>query len=315
MSSRTFIALNTPVSLARGGIKSGPFKINLRNYYAVKIDTGWESYFDPNCPSYNNVKARWMLYKDRAVLMQWIDESSSYEYLGDFLGEQGTYELRLDILSDTACLNPGHPRLLVYTDRGEYDDRASPALWASAFGLASGLSLVILSLISAELTGRNVRISDSQSIAQCFQWAQKLPLARQFESLPAFALLAAPILAILVVVFMVMLQPYPSRGLYIHLLKPGQSAAENDPLGEPVIACVAGTGSTTTPRIYVNSTATSWDGLESALKNQLKLRPKWKVYVEAEPNVPWAYVATVVDTAKGIPASVILLDLDNPTCR
>lgn len=149
MSSRTFVALNTPISLARGSIKSGPFKINLRNYYTVEIDTGWESYFDPNCPSYNNVIARWILNKDGAVVVKWIDEWSRDTYLGDFLGEEGTYELHLDILSDTACLNPGHPRLLVYTNRGEYEDRASPVLWASALGVPLGVSLVILAFISA----------------------------------------------------------------------------------------------------------------------------------------------------------------------
>jgi biopolymer transport protein ExbD len=314
MSSRTFVALNTPISLAHGSIKSGPFKINLRNYYTVKIDTGWESYFDPNCPSYDNVRARWMLYRDGAVVVKWIDASSPYTYLGDFLGDEGTYELHLDILSDTACLNPGHPRLLVYTDRGEYDDRASPVLWASAVGVPLGASLVILAVISAKSSNWNVRISDSQSIAQCFQWAQKLPLKRQFESPPAFALLAAPVLVILTILFMVLLQPYPSKGLHVHLLKQAHSAGEADPLAEPVIACVADAGLAVTPPVYVNATATSWGELESALRDQLKLRPKWVVHVEAEPNVSWAYAATVVDIAKGLHASVVLVDMESPKC-
>ena len=201
MTSRSFMALNTPISLARGDIKSRPFRINLKNYYSVRIDTGWQSYFDPNCPSYDNVRSRWMLYKDGTVFVRWIDASSPYAYLGDFLGEKGTYELRLDILSDTVCLNPGRPRLLVYTDRGEYDDRASPVLLLSAFGVAFGVSLVILTLISAELGSQNVRICDSHRLAQYFQWAQTLPLKRQFESSPAFALVATPILVILVIAF------------------------------------------------------------------------------------------------------------------
>ena len=45
------------------------------------------------------------------------------------------------------------------------------------------------------------------------------------------------------------------------------------------------------------------------------IRSKWVVYVEAEPNVAWAYAATVVDTAKGIHAKVVLLDLNHGTCR
>jgi len=314
MSSRTFVAINTPISLARGSIKSGPFKVNLKNYYAVEIDTGWASYFDPNCPPYNNVKARWMLYKGGAVVVKWVDASSPY--LGGFQGQPGTYELQLDVLSDSACLNPGHPRLLLYTNRGEYEDRAAPALWASALGVPIGASLVILALISAALSNRDVRISDSQSISQCFRWAQRLPLKRQFESPPAFALVAAPVLLILVFVFMVFLQPYPSRGLYVHLLKPGHWAGEeDDPLPEPLIACVAEAGAGTSPRVYVNSTPTSWDELGRALRDKLKLRPMWVVYVEAEPTVAWSYAATVVDTAKGLHAKVVLLTMRDLTCH
>lgn len=113
---------------------------------------------------------------------------------------------------------------------------------------------------------------------------------------------------------MVLLQPFPSKGLYVHLLKPGRPAGEANPLAEPVIACVADAGPAVTPRVYVNSTATSWDELESALRDQLKLRPNWVVYVEAEPNVSWADAATVVDIAKGLHASVVLLDMESPKC-
>jgi biopolymer transport protein ExbD len=313
MSSRSFVALNTPISLARGSTKFRPFKINLKNYYVVEIDTGWESYFDPNCPPYKNFRTRWMLYKDGVVSVKWVDASS--DYLGDFLGEPGTYELHLDVLSDSACLNPGHPRLLVHTYRGEYEDRAAPVLWASAVGVPLGVSLVILALISAESSNRNVRITDSQSISQCFQWAQRLSLKRRFESPPAFALIAVPVLVILIVVFMVFLQPYPSRGLYVHLLKPGHSAGEDDPLTEPVIVCVADTGAGSSPRVYLNARPTSWDELGSALRDQLKLRPKWVVYVEAEPSVSWADAATVLDIAKGLHTRVVLLGGGNATCR
>jgi hypothetical protein len=167
---------------------------------------------------------------------------------------------------------PTSPRIAQGSKRqGEYEDRASPVLWASALGVPLGVSLVILAFISAKSSNWNVHISDSQSIAQCLQWAQKLPLKQPFESPPAFALLAAPILVILIILFMVLLQPYPSKSLYVHLLTPSHPAGEVNPLAEPVIACVADAGPAVTPRVYVNSTASSWDELESALRDQLKL--------------------------------------------
>jgi biopolymer transport protein ExbD len=311
MSSRTFVALKMPVSLARGSSESEPFEINLKNYYSIELDTGWRSYFDPKCLPYDNVKARWILYKDGAFLANW-DQSSPYTDLDGFQADKGWYRIQLDILSDTGCLNPGHPNLLIYTDRTEYANRTFPVFLLSALGMALGISLVILAFIPAE---SNDRITDSHNGA-CFQYAQKLHLGRQFESPPAFALIAAPFLMILVFVLMILSQPYPQRGLYVHLLDPKHPAGKNDPLTEPVITCVADEGPGSIPKVYVNSTATSWDNLQMALENQLKVRPpKWTVYVEAESNIPWADAVTVVETAKRLHAKVVLLDLESPHCE
>jgi len=308
MSSRTFLAVDMPISLATGHTKAGPFKINLRSDYQVEIDTGWQSYFDPNCPSYDRVKAHWFLYKDGHLAAKWL-ESSPYTFLGGFYSEKGTYELDLEVLSDTACLNPGHPRLLVYTSKSDYEDYVTPTLWVSAFGIALGAGLLALGLVafSAELHPRSTRISDSENIGQCFRWAQKLPLRKQFSSPPAFALLAAPFLLIPIIFFMIFLQPYPSKGLYVQVLKPGPLAPTNDLLSQPVVVQVVDAGPKATPEVYVNSKATSWNRLGSDLKDELKLRPEWVVYVEADPNLPWADAATVIDVAKGLHARVVLL--------
>jgi hypothetical protein len=308
MSTRTFVALDSPISLARGHIKPRPFKINLKSEYQVEIDTGWESYFDPNCPSYDRVKAHWVLYRNGSMVAKWL-ESSPYTYLGGFNSEVGTYELDLEVLSDTSCLNPGQPRLLVYTDKSSYEDYATPLLWISAVGTTIGLSLVVLGLIaiSIEFPSRSTRISDSESIGQCFQWAQKLPLKRKFCLLPAFALLAAPCLLILIFVYMILLQPYPHKGLFVELMSPGLLAAASDPASQPVIVQVLYNGPGVEPDVHVNSKVASWGRLDSALMDELKLHPKWLVYVEADANVGWADVANAIDVAKGLHARVVLL--------
>jgi biopolymer transport protein ExbD len=61
------------------------------------------------------------------------------------------------------------------------------------------------------------------------------------------------------------------------------------------------------PRVYVHSKATSWKDLNGELRSQLKLRPEWAVYVEADPNVAWANVVSAIDVAKGLHAQVVLL--------
>jgi hypothetical protein len=95
-----------------------------------------------------------------------------------------------------------------------------------------GISLVIMGAIDHEIQVHTqcVQISDSARVGQNFEWAQKLPLRKKFSSPPAFALLAAPGLVILIIIFMVILEPYPSKGLYVRLLKPGQESPANDPL-------------------------------------------------------------------------------------
>jgi biopolymer transport protein ExbD len=160
---------------------------------------------------------------------------------------------------------------------------------------------------SGEMSVHETRISDSESVGQYFQWAQKLSLGRQFSLPPAFALLAVPCLLFVTMALMVMFQPHHSKGLYVRLLKPDQAPLSENPLLHPIIVQVVDTGGRAPPAIYVNSKSTTWNNLASDLRDQLKLRPEWVVYVNADPNLAWAYVANVVDVAKGLHARVVLV--------
>ena len=80
MATRTFVAVDMPVSLARGHVGTGPFAINLRDSYQVRIRT--DEHREPfrSCPSYNSIKARWLLYQ-RGRLVASGDECSPNAYL------------------------------------------------------------------------------------------------------------------------------------------------------------------------------------------------------------------------------------------
>ena len=136
-----------PFSLARGQINAGPFKVNLKDEYGVRIETGWDPYFDPNCASCNLPKAHRFLYKDGHLVARWIEYRAIHLSWG-FNSEKGTYELDLEVLSDSGCLDPGYPRLLIYTSEADYDAYADPILWASGFGIALGASLIALGFIA-----------------------------------------------------------------------------------------------------------------------------------------------------------------------
>ena len=81
------------------------------------------------------------------------------------------------------------------------------------------------------------------------------------------------------------------------VLKPGPLAA-TDPLSDPVVVQIRDAGLGVTPELYINSKPTSWNRFADDLKNELKLRPKWVVYVQADPILPWADIANAIDVAK-----------------
>jgi biopolymer transport protein ExbD len=310
IDTRIFVPVDIPVSLAAGHIRTGPFKINLKDEYQVRIKTGWESYFDPNCPTNMQLpKADWFLYKD-GQLVKKRTGSEPFDYLGSFEGENGTYELDLEIQSGSACLDPGHPRLLVYTNKVDYEDDASPMLWAAGLSITFGASLVLLGVIAGSTESHLLsnRISNSESVGLNFQWAQRLPLRSQFSSPPAFALVAAPVLITLIIIFMIM-QPQTSEGLYVSIRKPDVSES-TDVHDDTVIVRIVDAAPGKVPAIYINSRLSSWGTLSNDLKDQVKIHPQWVVYVQAGPNLSWADVVRAIEVAKAIPAKVVLLPSD-----
>jgi hypothetical protein len=136
-----------------------------------------------------------------------------------------------------------------------------------------------------------------------YGFAQTLPLRERFTGMPAFGLIGAPILAILLPMLLLALRPLTPMGLSVHLLKIGVSGYES----APIVINVVDTGPMSMPVVYVNSKETPWNELGDTLRGQLKLRQHWIVYVAGEDDVPWAYVANAIDVAKGLQAEVVLL--------
>ncbi|HJT69864.1 MAG TPA: hypothetical protein VJ731_06675 [Terriglobales bacterium] len=311
IDTRTFVPVDIPVSLAVGHIRTGPFKINLKDEYQVQIKTGWESHFDSNCLAYMHLpKADWFLYKDGQLVKKNIASEPS-DYLGSFDSENGTYELDLEIRSDSRCLDPGHPRLLVYRNKADYEDYANPILWFAGLSITLGASLVLLGVFtrSTESHLSSIRISNSEIVGQNFQWAQKLPLRRAITGIPPFGLLAGIAFALFAILMMTLTSAfqYRSRGLWVHLLKPGAMPVKPDAWTEPLIVLVKDAGPGQEPRLCVNSKVVAWDDFASALKHELSGRREWTVYVEGEDRMPWADVASVIDIARGDGAKVFLV--------
>jgi biopolymer transport protein ExbD len=315
IDTRIFVPVDIPVSLTPGHIRTGPFRINVEQGYSIWIDFDQSTYFNPMCSSYSNLKTTWTLYRDGRVQTQWDAPVLQDGYLEGFAATKGFYDLDVHVLADASCLNANRPRLRVVTSRDNDSFCAGVLLWSCAAFVVVGLSLVILGrrgVVFRELEQPAV-VPNTPTLGQNCQWAQRLPLRRQFSSPPAFALLAVPVLVFLIIIFMVILQPYPARGLYVKVLRPNPLAA-TDPLSNPVVVQILDAGLGVTPELYINSKPTSWNSFSDDLKNELKLRPKWVVYVQADPVLPWADIVNAINLAKGLHADVVLLTIQ-PTIQ
>ena len=135
-----------------------------------------------------------------------------------------------------------------------------------------------------------------------YGFAQTLPLRRRFSCFPAFALIGGPVLAILIPMF-ALVDTRRAVGLPVRPLKSGVSDDDSAPI---VISVIHGRANDPSD-VYVNSKQIPWSELCSTLQTQLKLRPRWIVYVEGEDGVLWAHVANAIDVAQGLHADVLLL--------
>lgn len=103
---------------------------------------------------------------------------------------------------------------------------------------------------------------------------------------------------------MVLNTPYPSKGLYVSLKVDPNTRYDPTP---PIIVTIRQDPATLYPDLFVNSKPVEWSGLEDTLKEQLKIRPNWVVYIDGDPNLPFAHVAEVVNAVKKLHAKAVLL--------
>jgi hypothetical protein len=133
------------------------------------------------------------------------------------------------------------------------------------------------------------------------------PLRKKFSKPPAFALMAVPGLAIVLAAFVGFASFRRPVGLEVHLLQIGAIETNNASRIQPLFIGLSTTIPDENPDIYLNLKKTSWDNLDGSLWNNLKTHPQLAVYVEADHDVRWAYVAMLIDSVKAHSNDVILL--------
>jgi len=322
MTTRSFVAVDMPVSLVPGQIKTGAFRINLKARYSIRIGSDlvdlpdsyetWMRYgeiqeFNAKCDTNALPQTRWVLYHNGKAIARSLGRGPSLAY---FDAEKGIYALEVEVLSDASCLTSQHPKLRVSTSRSDYTDYANPLLSLSALFFGVGISMLVLSHISqfADSAAWTVSLGHSGTIGVYFQWAQKFQLKKVFYGLPAFGLVTVfTLFTVWVPVVLLSNWTVPPQGLKVHLVTPKALSMTAEPSLPPVLVQLKYDGSRGGPKLYLNSRPVSLGSLENELKKELKLRPDWVVYFEGDPDLAWGEAVQIIDIIRGVPAEVVLL--------
>jgi len=120
------------------------------------------------------------------------------------------------------------------------------------------------------------------------QVARRLALTRRFSQLPAFALVAAPGLAILVAAFTPFFSPSGSKGFGIEL---ASARCEYD--DRLIVLRITDAG-----KVFLNQEQENWNSLAGRLSEIYSMRVRRTLYLFADDGVPFQTVADAIDTAE-----------------
>ena len=122
---------------------------------------------------------------------------------------------------------------------------------------------------------------------------QGLRLARRISALPAFALIASPSLAILVVVYTTFVSFYTPAGFAIEVPSTGCESKNADRM---IMLHIANGGA-----LFVDSKRQEWATLERRLSSIHSKSVNRRVCLSADENVPFQTVADAIDIIKNMP--------------
>jgi biopolymer transport protein ExbD len=148
----------------------------------------------------------------------------------------------------------------------------------------------------------------SENAGHDYRSLRKRRLRARFAALPPFRLAYTIVLATLLVPsFLIFIYSWGwdrrSVGIRVSVLK---SDSTVDYSTMPALVRIEDAGADVPPHLYLNSAPVLWGELASELRNQLKLRPDWVVYVEADEHISWADVVKAMDIIRGTNAKVVL---------
>jgi biopolymer transport protein ExbD len=310
MRTRTFDALDVPVTTSEGHWRTEPFRINVKETFSIRIETdeyaGGEK--DP-CPPAACLLWTWQLFRSEGVFKRdWKESDNSGwqlgqgPWLGWFEAKPGGYVLDVKFLRGGDCLNARHPRLLVSTYSRDSLDRGKLFYIFCVFLLGTGVVLILrggCAWLSERAGGDGPpRIFPGMPLKNVLslQRHRSMPPIRECSN---FGIMWGSILYILCIIFATSSSVIP-RGLWMDLKEARRVGDVQSPWTETLGVYVDGQR-----QFYINGQKVERDALATKLKKELGRRAGWTVYFEAAPDDPFMDTAYVIDTVQGLGAKVI----------
>ena len=306
LAIHTDAALDIPVSLSRGHIRTGGFLINDDEAHSIDVLLGVSG--NTSCEALSTIWSASRNGKPIPKASGKIFPTSGCN-LGVLTDGPGRYELDVEVVSDTAPLDATQPRLQIelayWRAYHDYVDAADCLFGFGIFLATIGASLLLLSRF-----GPNARWPQDRALNISPPRANRLQIQRRdyhlLDPLSTAPLLGYVYAITYMVVFLVNAPFYLatwfySSGLPARLVQPGVILAAID--GEKgLLVYVDHSG-----KLYFNSTPITAEELPTALEAELAPRADHSVYVEGDPDVNYGNVVQAMNLVRGAGGEVIMM--------
>jgi len=301
------VALDMPVSLSPGHIKTGTFAVNPDTLFYIDIETDRQFRIPPDCDPRNALRTQFILSSEDGQLIE--QGSSPWEDTGltiaDFMGPT-RYTFDAEILPGASCLNAGNPRLKVQTHPSPSGLYVSLS-WFSVLFVGIGIALLISPLLSGRLSKKPIGMSilgrgeiDLRPIKRGALSRMSLPAA------PFVGLLYAQFSLIIVTIgFLVFGLGW---GYYRHSVGLFIVSDDLSPImksrscGDAWIVHVD-----KKEKWYLNSTKTTPQELAGLLRQQLGDQTNCAVYLDVAPSLTYQVAIHAIDEIQTTQAKVVVL--------
>lgn len=314
LTTRTFEPVDMPVKLEAGRIQSVEFAINLREDYSVRVNVDYslEDWTEGKCPDKLWQETDWKVYRLRSEAPNNKELWASSEEMrkkglwpDGFHGLRGRYELEWSVPPSAVCLNPRHPQLRVWADRGSYETAFGFVLFAcwlfAAAGAGAFLRAAVIWLQKPLGGNRTPRIFPDMVATNVIPFFRHRPIPAM-RVLPDFRDAWFCIIGILTVLFCLFLTSwgFRSQGLAVDFKGERTVLAGTSPWAETMAVYADPERG-----FLVNGKVVARKELRSKLQEELSRRGVWIVYFEADDNCPYMDAVFAIDTIEGLGAKVI----------